>query len=68
MTKRFSFALALGILGVVTLMGCDDPRSKVQLHEPGKYIGPVDPLLEKSASGANEEALKQRFASIQRDR
>ncbi|MFK7965817.1 MAG: hypothetical protein AB8C46_17785 [Burkholderiaceae bacterium] len=68
MTKRFGIALVLGFAGIVTLAGCDDPRSKVQLHAPGKYLGPVDPLLEKSASGSNEEALKQRFASIQRDR
>jgi len=67
MTMRLACALALGALVVGTLTGCDDPQSKVELHSPGKYVGPVDPLLEKSASGVNEEALKQRFA-MQRDR
>ncbi len=65
---RFISAMALSVLCVATLTGCDDPKAQVQLHKPGKYLGPVDPLLEKSASGVNDKALKDRFTQFQRDR
>tara|TARA_R110001592_G_scaffold322413_1_gene601348 strand:- start:240 stop:425 length:186 start_codon:yes stop_codon:yes gene_type:complete len=60
--------LAVGVVTLAALAGCDDPKATVQLHEPGKYLGAKDPLLEKTAGGAKDEALKDRFAQIQRDR
>ncbi len=65
---RIFISLALGLLVAAGLAGCDDPKAKVQLHEAGKYLGKVDPLLEKSKNGANDKALQERFAQIQRDR
>lgn len=65
---RTIISLASGLVVVAALTGCDDPKATVQLHEPGKYVGKVDPLLEKSKDGANDKALQERFAQIQRDR
>ena len=65
---RTLLSLASAALVITALTGCDDPKATVQLHEPGKYVGKVDPLLEKSKDGANDKALQERFAQIQRDR
>ena len=60
--------LAIGLVSLTALAGCDDPKATVKLHEPGKYLGKQDPLLGKTAGGANDKAIKDRFAQIQSDR
>ncbi|MGB7183340.1 MAG: hypothetical protein WA888_07640 [Burkholderiaceae bacterium] len=65
---RVISVLALGVFLAVPLAGCDSERASVDQHTPGKYTGQIDPLLEKTKGGANDEAIKKRFAMIQTDR
>lgn len=64
--KATAIVGAFALSSLVALTGCDKDKATVQLHEPGKYLGPTDPLAKKGAT--DEEALKKRFASIQTDR
>lgn len=65
--KRMIPAAALIAAGLA-LAACSGEEQKAQLHEPGKYLGVRDPLVEKSRSPQHTEALVKRFAMIQTDR
>jgi hypothetical protein len=60
--------LAWAGCAAVLLAGCYDEGPTVGLHEPGKYLGPKDPLLETAKSAQHEEVLAQRFKTVQTDR
>ena len=60
--------LALSVFLAVPLSGCDSERANVDQHSPGQYTGKIDPLLEKTKGGINDEAIKSRFVMIQTDR
>jgi hypothetical protein len=65
---RVLSVLALSVFLAVPLAGCDHERATATAFEPGKYQGKTDPLLAKTKGGANDEAIKKRFAMIQTDR
>jgi hypothetical protein len=67
MRNRIIPAVVLA-LGVLALAGCYDEPAVVELHKPGAYRGPVDPLMSKSASAQQDEILEQRFKMVQTDR
>lgn len=58
----YGFTISLAL----TLAACSE--SDVTLYEPGVYKGPVDPLVEKQGSAAQQEKLLSRFNQIQTDR
>jgi hypothetical protein len=55
------------ILSLLTLTACYESPG-ISYHEPGKYKGPKDPLLELQRSPDQQEALRKRFALVQTDR
>ena len=57
---------AMAVVSVVALAGCYE-TADVTVHEPGKYKGGSDPLLQQQAT-AREEALRKRFEVGQLDR
>lgn len=58
--------LALALSAFV-LSGCyESPQANI--YTPGEYKGPTDPLLERQADAAHQEALRERFALVQEDR
>jgi hypothetical protein len=60
---------AAGLLAVCLLIaGCEDADLTVDLHEPGVYKGPQDPLLDAGASPEFESRLRDRFSAVQTDR
>lgn len=66
-TRVLSVAAASLVLAA-PLAGCDSERAQIDLHKPGQYTGKTDPLLAKTQGGANDEAIRKRFAMIQTDR
>ncbi|UCE31319.1 MAG: hypothetical protein JSW68_15045 [Burkholderiales bacterium] len=64
---RTMYLAALGGALALALTACGQ-ETAVKLHEPGKYVGEKDPLLEKSRSAQHDEAMKQRFLLVQTDR
>lgn len=63
-----------GLLLAAGLAGCDqgfqelDELPGVQLHEPGRYLGKLDPLLEQSGSPELANQLAERLERVQTDR
>lgn len=51
----------------VALSGCYESPNAT-MYEPGEYKGAKDPLLEKQADEAHQEALRERFSLVQEDR
>lgn len=58
---------AITLISVLLLSGCFE-EPEVQLHEPGQYSGPKDPLLDVAGTSEQEERLAKRFQMIQTDR
>lgn len=54
-------------LAVVALSGCYE-SSDANIYSPGEYKGQEDPLLEKQATQAQQETLRERFSMGQEDR
>ncbi len=66
MSIKTGAIFALLAAGLIALAGCYE-TNEVTLHQPGKYKGPKDPLLDQQAS-SREEALQKRFELVQTDR
>ena len=66
MSKRIIAALTLGLMTAPVLSGCWE-STDVTLHEPGKYKGTEDPLLDPGAT-SRVETLRKRFDLVQTDR
>lgn len=61
-------------VAVVALAGCDglveriaEPLN-VELHEPGKYVGKTDPLLDQSGTSEHQARIAERFERAATDR
>jgi hypothetical protein len=54
---------AAGLLG-----GCYRAPNDVQLHKPGVYEGPRDPLLAVEKEPQQQKRLQERFQLVQTDR
>ena len=52
---------------LTALAGCYGPPN-AQIHKPGVYKGPTDPLLAKERDPQQQTALRERFDLVQRDR
>ena len=52
----------MSALAMVMLSGCDNEKARVQLHEPGKYLGKATVVK------VDEDAIKKRFSAVQTDR
>lgn len=63
-----------GLLLAAGLSGCDrglqelDKLPGVELHQPGRYMGKRDPLLEQSGSPELANQLAERLERVQTDR
>lgn len=72
--KKSLLAGLPGLLLAAGLAGCDqgfqelDELPGVQLHEPGRYLGKPDPLLEQSGSPELANQLAERLERVQTDR
>ena len=64
---KFSLA-GFAVTGMLLLAACSSESTDVTLHKPGVYKGPVDPLIEKQRSPAQQEVLLARFKHVQTDR
>jgi type IV pilus biogenesis protein CpaD/CtpE len=67
MRNRIIPAVVLVLAGLA-LAGCYDTDPVVQIHKPGKYKGPPDPLVKKMASTQQDEIFANRFKMVQTDR
>ncbi len=72
---KTSFLVGLGsALLLASLAGCDrglqdlDELPGVELHQPGRYLGKKDPLLEIAGSPELASQLADRLRSTQTDR
>lgn len=63
---RIMATLTLALMTAPGLSGCWE-STDVTLHEPGKYRGTEDPLLEPGAT-SRVETLRKRFELVQTDR
>ena len=52
---------------VLLLTGCYE-EAQVQVHQPGQYMGPQDPLLKLAGTAEQNERLAKRLQAIQTDR
>ncbi len=66
--KRRDWLKAAMVMGPAGwLAGCYE-KPEVMVHEPGKYKGARDPLLEKHARPEQKQRLIERFNLVQVDR
>jgi hypothetical protein len=56
--------VALALFGLSACYRSPD----VDLHSPGVYKGPSDPLLKVEGTQAQQQRLQQRFRTVQMDR
>lgn len=77
-TKSIHPLLGIGCATLLALglVGCDDGSImeqvaeplNVELHEPGKYVGKHDPLLDQSGTPEHRARLAERFERAATDR
>ncbi len=61
-------ALTIAVLACTALAsGCWE-STDVTVHEPGRYKGVNDPLLDAKSTAEREEVLQKRFQLVQVDR
>ena len=56
------------LIAGVGLAGCYENPAELTLHEPGVYMGPVDPLLCALQKPGLQQQLEERFTLVQADR
>lgn len=66
MTRNFVLGV-IAAVGMLALSGCYRSPD-INLHSPGAYKGPTDPLLKLEANPQQQQKLQQRFDLVQRDR